>query len=490
MKKIIYIVFAIFFMQAFYSCIELEREDFNQIYPENYFQNEADVKNAVTAMYSTFNNGPWGGIYGTGRQGITIFTEATTDVMDCQWGDGGTWAAFNEHSWTAENTKGVDGSYWRYNWLSRGEQVMKNINESPVTDDVKKRYNAQIKGIQGWMAFILYDLYGPVPVAPPEVLENIEEEVFIERPSDAEFMSYIETKLTEAATDLPYSYSSADWGRITKGAAKTILLKLYMMEKNWVKAEETAREIMKPEYGYKLEPNYNDIFEVDNEQNEEVILAIPCNVSNNENAWHAHTLPYNYPYPINVQKWSGYRMPWAFYNTYEPNDERLSGIIGEYEGTDGVIYNEQNPDAHLAKGALPVKFGVDPSHVGYASGHDIPAYRFADVLLCLAEAINNKNSGPNQEAYSLINQVRNRAGLDNLELGLNQEQFNEALLLERGHELYCEGHRRQDLIRFGKYIEYAKLIPNNQTAPHKVRFPIPNSAIVESKGAVIQNSGY
>lgn len=490
MKNIGQIIYTLLLLQLVFGCQELKREDFNQIYPENFFKNESDVKNATTALYSTFNNGPWSALYGTGQQGLIVFPEATTDIMDCQWGDGGSWANLNEHTWTASSTRGnFQTPFSKYNWISRCEQVIMNIESSSVSDKIKKQYIAEIKGIQGWLAFILYDLYGPVPIAPRDVLTNITEEVNIPRPSDADFVNYIQTKLIEASSELPYS--SSDWGRLTKGATKTILLKLYMMEKNWAKAEETARELMKPEYGYQLVADYNSLFDVATEVNKETILAIPCNTSDFPNAWHAHVLPYNFPYPLDVQKWSGYRMPWAFYHTYEKNDKRLLRIIGEYVGTDGVTYNEKNPGAHLPLGALPIKYGVDPNHVGESSGHDIPVYRYADVLLCLSEAINNQK-GPVTEAVALVNQIRNRVGLDNLtsDKYTSKEVLNSSILLERGHELYCEGHRRQDLIRHGKYIEYARLILNNQTADYKVRFPIPNSIVVESKGAVKQNTGY
>ncbi|MCL3781056.1 RagB/SusD family nutrient uptake outer membrane protein [Prolixibacteraceae bacterium JC049] len=492
MKAIFKYIFISLIAINLFGCQELVREDFNQIYPENFFQNENDVKNATTAMYRLFHMNSYGGggVYSFGRDGYNIFTEVTTDIMDCQWGDGGSWATFNTHRWTAENTKGTDKIYWKYNWLSKGEQIIKNIKESTVSDDVKTRYIAQVEGLQGWLAFVLYDLYGGVPIASAEVLDNFNEEVYLERYTKEQMIKYIEDKLNAAAASLPVKVAAADWGRLTKGAVKTILMKLYLHEKNWVKVEELCREVMKPEYGYDLENKYKDIFSIDNEINDEVILPIPCNPDDFKNGWAAHVLPYNFPYENSAaQKWSGYRMEWGFYHTYEAGDARLETIAAEYKGTDGVTYNEQNPAAHLAKGALPIKYGVDPNHVGHGAGNDFPVYRLADVILCLAEAINNQN-GPTDEAYALVNRVRNRAELGNLQTGLSKEAFNDAILLERGHELYCEGHRRQDLIRHGKYVELAKLKPENLAADYKVLFPIPNGAITESKGAVKQNPGY
>ena len=487
LNKITILLFAV----VFFACDELEREDFNQVYPENFFQNENDIKNATTAMYRLFhiNSYGGGGVYSFGRGGNNIFTEVATDIMDCQWGDGGSWATFNTHKWTAENPMGTHDIYWKYNWLSKGESIIKSITESNVSDEVKDKYISEIKGLQGWLAFVLYDLYGGVPIANEEVLADINTEVYLPRLTNAEMVTYIKSKLNDAADFLPYSYASADWGRLTKGAVKTLLLKLYLHEKNYPKVEELARELMTADYGYSLLANYQDNFSIDKDINAETILAIPCNIDDFKNGWIAHVLPYNFPYSAPAQKWSGYRMEWDFYHTFEANDLRLETIAAEYEGTDGETYNEQSPGNHLVKGALPLKYGVDPNHLGHGAGNDFRVFRYADVILCLAEAINNTN-GTTAEAYDLVDMIRTRAGLAGLNRTMSIPELNDAILIERGHELYCEGHRRADLIRHGKFVEYGRLKADNLAEDYKVLYPIPNDATLESKGAVVQNPGY
>ncbi len=97
------------------------------------------------------------------------------------------------------------------------------------------------------------------------------------------------------------------------------------------------------------------------------------------------------------------------------------------------------------------------------------------------------------EAVKLVNRVRKRAGLDDLSASqtTDKQTFNDAILLERGHEFYCEGLRRQDLIRHGKFVSTSKaLYPNSQSDWYKVRFPIPTYYINESNGQVKQNEGY
>lgn len=494
MKKInILKAISALFLVGMVSCHgELEREEYNQIYPENFFKNENDVKSAVTAIYHQFRADSYGGgIYKNGRSGYQVFTEMATDIMDCQWGDGGSWNLHNTHNWTASATDVTDDTYGYYKRISQAETVIAKINASTVAENVKTTRIAELCGLQAWFGFILYDLYGTVPIAKLEILENPTEEVIIPRPPKADYLKYLYDKLEIAIRDLPVNAS--EWGRLTKGSALMLRLKLNMMEKKWTDAEADARELMKAEYGYKLLDNYKDVFSKQHEMNKELILAVPCNMEGFGNGWISHTLPYAYQYENpNAQKWGGYRMEWAFFNTYEAGDERLETIVSEFTAADGTVYNQANPGDQLAKGALPLKYGVDPEQVGHKSNIDVVVFRYSDVLLCLAEAINNKNSGPTTEAVALVDQVRSRVGLADLTdvQKASQASFNAAILIERGHEFYCEGLRRQDLIRHGKFVEVAKQNPDSQMEDYKVLYPIPNWAIVESKGEVVQNPGY
>ncbi len=114
---------------------------------------------------------------------------------------------------------------------------------------------------------------------------------------------------------------------------------------------------------------------------------------------------------------------------------------------------------------------------------------------------NHKYECLSSEAIGLVNRVRSRAGLPELtsEQVASTDAFMEALLLERGHEFWLEGLRRQDLIRFGKYVEYANQRIAKANADGKNyftvddshnRFWIPQTFIDESKSQIKQNSGY
>jgi hypothetical protein len=104
----------------------------------------------------------------------------------------------------------------------------------------------------------------------------------------------------------------------------------------------------------------------------------------------------------------------------------------------------------------------------------------------MAEAV-NEQTGP-ANAYSYINQVRERAGVSDLS-GLTQTTMRQAILDERGRELYAEGVRRQDLLRNGSYISTA-LAMGRSAQPYDTLYPIPQAIIVQGEGIIGQNAGY
>src|SRR5690606_20787115 len=123
------------------------------------------------------------------------------------------------------------------------------------------------------------------------------------------------------------------------------------------------------------------------------------------------------------------------------------------------------------------------------NGNDIPAIRYADVLLMRAEALNELN-GPTGEAIALINQVREKAGVPPLALAevASKEAFRAHLLAERGWEFFSEGQRRRDLIRHGLFIESARQRGKNASQHHE-RYPIPQPEIDKNPN-LEQNPGY
>ena len=169
---------------------------------------------------------------------------------------------------------------------------------------------------------------------------------------------------------------------------------------------------------------------------------------------------------------------------------------------DGYVWSEDVYDFSEEQGDMEkklinlghmVKYGEDPAATGEESQVDWIVYRYADVLTLLSEAIVRQNNAVTEEALDLLNQVRTRAGIPAYTLSdiKDVQDFLDKVLEERGHELWFEGARRTDLIRHGKYIEYARKYRNSVTAQDYMNLmPLPQSVINESKGQVIQNPGY
>lgn len=494
MKKILYIALAA--TTIFSSCTNLESEMYDVINPGIFPVNEKDAEALVTsAAYAPFRSHYYSGIFSVASGGIQTITEMSTDLGECQWNDA-VWPDVLYQNFTPNSTAIIRFYKDHLRDISKMTLAIDRISTIEMKDETKARFTAELRCARGWLAYLLYDLYGPVPVATLEQLQNPLQEEILERPTKEWMVSYIETELNEAIKVLPANYASSDqnYGRFTKGLAYTILMKLYMLEKNWTKAEECARELMTSDYGYGLVSEYKNIFTLENEKNEEIIWAAQCSRAVNKQLWLAHVLSSQYPTKNpSIQKWGGYRLPWAFYDTFDKEDKRLEVLVGEFVGTDGVTYNKENPGTVMIKGALPVKYGEDPAATGEESQIDWVVYRYADVVTSLSEVLVRKNNAVTQEAVDLLNMIRTRAGIKPYVLSdfSGVEDFLDKMLLNRGQEFWFEGLRRSDLIRHGKYIEYSRKYKGSVTTKDAfVLMPLPQTAIDEGKGKVVQNPGY
>ena len=142
---------------------------------------------------------------------------------------------------------------------------------------------------------------------------------------------------------------------------------------------------------------------------------------------------------------------------------------------------ETDPIAIELNGIRVVKYVPDYG-AQFPTSQDWVFYRYADVLFMKAEAILRGGTGTATIATSLVNQVRTRAGLPAL-----TSITTDNLLDELGREFYWEGRRRNDLIRFGKF-----LLPwqeKAQSEPKRLLFPIPNRSLASNPN-LIQNPGY
>ena len=486
---------------------QLETKVYSNLTPDNFYKSEGDANAALISLYIPFTSywgnpdpgtGQWyAGLYNADIKSYLSKSLVSTDEIYNEGGGANTADLFNftwgSSSWTfpGYGPGGAnDAVYGKISYVAKATETINSINNSSaVSDAVKKSYIAQAKTLRAWLMYVLYDFYGPVNVKTD--FATLTDTAATTRPTEAVYIAQMEKDLTEAMPDLADKYNSnaANWGRVGKGLARMILLKTYMHTKQWAKAETVAREIMTMGFSLLTGPSgYKNVFI--NKANAELIYAVPANAAS-ANWWAQEVFPLDFKSAPDFgiaprsSGWLTQYMPWFFYDKYEATDiRRNTTILDRYTNTANLVKDKSNG----MKGALPLKYTFIPLP-GDAQPVDVVVYRYAEVLLSLAEAINEKNAGPNAEAYSLVNQVRARAGVSDFS-GMNQAQFRLALLDERGRELYGEGARRQDLIRNGTYISNAIARGKTNAKPFMVLYPIPSGIIIQSRGVITQNAGY
>lgn len=480
-------------IMLFTSCEkDLKPEIYDRLAPNTFFKDGNDAKAALTNLYRGMMAGGWSSGYGAAQNSWVVQSAQTTDELVCSWGDGGNWVRLNMLNFD----DGFGAVTYHYGDLlprvTNATLLLEKIGAIEMDAELKKRYLAEVKALRAHFSNILYNFYGPVSIVVDPAVAQDPAALPEARPTSEWMFKQIEADYKDAMADLPVTYGSADYGRFTKGAALMGLLKLYMKEKKWAEAIAIGNQIkdLGAQGVYTLLPEYADIFKIENEQNKEIMLAVPCRNDGwpNTNMWLAHSLPGDYRDPSGqaLTAWGGYKMPWKTYDKFDPSDKRLKILLAKYPTSGGGTI-----DARAAglPGAIPIKYGPDPAASGETHGTDIVVWRFADALLLLAEAINEAN-GPTTESYNLVNRVRTRAGLANLPGGLSKDQFRNKIIDERLFELWCEGTRRDDLIRWGKYVQRAIDDGSTFANANKVLYPVPRKAIDESKGKIIQNQGY
>lgn len=498
MKKFLNIFPASALLAAAVSCVGLDSVDYSAINGSIFPVTDEDADAIVVgAAYSPFRSKNYVGLYTSAHDGIHIFSDMASDIGTCRWTDS-YWSSIININFNAEERQGPVIIYNNYiRDITRMTNVIRTLEDMDLEQERKDWYIAQTRCGRGWLVYILYDMFGAIQLPTEELLDNPSSTVPIPRATVQETADFIEKDLLAAIPHLEtkYEYGSTDYGRFTQALAYTVLMKFYMHEGRWEDAENCGRTLTT--FGFDLVDYYPDIFTLENEGNIETIWACNCSHGENMQMWLTHVLPRDYPVTnTEIERYNGYRITWEFMDTFQPGDERLDAIVTEYTSTDGIVYNRENPGStneRLQLGAIPRKYGEDPEQIGEGSGIDWIVFRYADVLTLLAEAIARNAGAVTQEAVNYLNEVHTRAGLTAYKVSdfASLEDFLDAVLDERGWELWFEGCRRSDLIRHGKFVEYAKTRKHSTTVQEYMElFPLPQTVINEGKGVIAQNPGY
>jgi hypothetical protein len=333
-----------------------------------------------------------------------------------------------------------------------------------MNDALKNRSKGEVRFIRGLCYFHLVQLWGGVPLVLQT--QTTDESRTNIRNTPAEVYAAIEADLQFAGTNLPRTYAAAEVGRATSGAAKGLLGKVYLTQKKYAQAVTTLREVVSSN-DFMLLPMVAQVFAPTNEYNREILFAVRFTAANPREA---HGLYY-------ASAIGDYVEP-SLRSLYATNDARRA------------LLELRKPTGSSAQ--TVVKFYEDPNAANQV-GTDFPVLRYADVLLMLAEALNEQGYQATGEALTSLNAVRTRAGLPAYTATdlPDQAAFRNAVLLERRLELPLELHRWYDLLRTGQAIEAMKVVKLN-IQPFQLLFPIPNSQvqIYNNPTGFPQNPGY
>ena len=485
---------------GFNSC-RLESETYDAMSGDMFPVNESDAEALVTANgYGVFQSNGYNGMFNVAT-GILLTSDLMSDYGECSWRQ---WEPVLYLRFTnSSNCNDISTRLWEYSkFMGKMTMTIDRIEKLNINEDKKAQFLAEMHCARGWLAFCMWDIFGPIPLPTLEALQDPLKEKIFPRATEEEMRQFIVDELTAARDVLPYSYTkdSPDYGRFTRGLCQTVLMKFYMQTQQWGEAVKVGRELQDTKYGYELVKNgYVDIFTLANEKNSETIWAVNCLRGTQEHKWHPHVLPNDYPNTDALTKWNGWKISWDFFNTFEKGDKRLETIIYEYEGAEGIhnqTEDRKSTDKKLYYGAVPLKYDCKDfaGTLGENSETDYIIYRYADVITLLAEAIVRDGNAVTSEAVNLLNEVRTRAGLAAYQQSdfKTPRDFLDKLLMERAHEFVFEGCRRQDLIRDGSYVEAMKKkaqFAGFSTLANEdyYRIPIPQAVIDEGQGAIEPN---
>jgi hypothetical protein len=167
----VYTALALFALITFTGC-ELKSEIYSAINPTIYPTTARDARDLVTAnAYSVFKNGDYDGLYNVAT-GIILTSDMTSDYALCSWGDGGNWERLNFAAYTPNDTRNATHGWDFSNNISKMELTIERIQEIDFDETLKKQYIAELRCGQGFLAFQLYDLFGPLIIADRETLKT------------------------------------------------------------------------------------------------------------------------------------------------------------------------------------------------------------------------------------------------------------------------------------------------------------------------------
>jgi hypothetical protein len=512
-KKILIIITGLLLM--FQNC-SLDEDVYSIYTSEDFYKNDFQVFSSLSGIYRSFASTP---TFGAQYRILMICTDevAVHSKIQGWWGGDNFWD-IQYHTWKYDNDFITNAWNDWFKTIGQANALIPVLKES--TAEGLEGPIAELRSLRGYAYFYLMDLWGNVPVfteakVDPKNLPTQNKRV--------EVYDFIVKELEEAVVDLPAKadVNSSYYGRLTKEAVYALLAYINLNSEVYT---GVARYDKVVEYtdlviagGYELLEDYFDNFSPDNEENAEAIWSGVYTPDIQGGLGHPivqKVLPgiqgglFGLPYtPQN-----GFGTRPSVVERYEEQDVRknmflLPGVLLDPRNGDTVFVEEIIPDNNSklyepgvsTKGPVPyeiiaatdiklqpmnagikwIKWAIDPNTSGGAAGNDIAFFRYADILLMKAEAL-QRSGQPG--ALELVNQIRERSNATPL-TDITLEDIYE----ERGRELCFEMKRRIDMVRFDKFGGVWEF--KEASGDYRKLYPIPKDAL-DANPNLVQNPGY
>jgi hypothetical protein len=426
------------FICSLYSCDSsfLEVPSKTSLTASIYFKTKDDFQQAINGAY-----GPLLGLYG-GTSGAWAMGEMRSDNTTYKYNsnDRGTIAPEFIKDFLDDATNPVSSNKYNQNYImiARVNQILDLIDGVEFDATIKSNIKGQALFLRALAYFDLVQYFGSVPLHITTA-KTLEQTALPLSTIDVIYNQIIDD--ATAAAELLPDKATQDPGRATSGAANTLLGNVYIIQKKWAEAEFTLKKVT----GYSLLPNYADVFEPAQKNNAESIFEVQY-----KQGTEGFASSFFYTFlvqPISANEVSavtgitevartteGYNIPTPdLINVYEGNDSRKDASIG-----------------YIIAGGVSYPYIKKYSHTHMLSGNtddNWPVYRYSEVLLFLAEALNEQSKST--EALTFLNQVRDRAFGAGVSLISETDKvaLRDLILKERRVELAFENKRWLDLVR-------------------------------------------
>ena len=454
-----------------------------------HVQNEEDFlnnpENAVQLVNGVYNKMLNYNMYSFSWIGMTSITSDDADKGSTPSDTGTDKHKMDNLTFDASDISFADVWDGRYEGIYRANNAIFYLDQLDIDESLKNRLLGEVKFLRAFWYFDLVRCFGGVPVVVEKIdlndVEAINDIVFTKKTKE-EVYAQIELDLQDAVAALPLKsqYGPNDLGRATKGAAQALLAKVYLYQQKWTDAYNMSGEVM-ASGEYDLMDNYADVWREVGENQEESVFEVQATLTKGIIGYTDVQGPRGTP----DLGW-GFNTPsMGLVNSYEEGDLRKEATVMFVPGVlwDGFIapstWNNPRYNYKAYQSSIAESWNGNKGE----TAKNLRLLKYSDVMLIRAEAA--FQAGMAGEAEDLINELRERAGLDEKTGITLQDIYN-----ERRWEMAMEHDRWFDLVRTGQ-AQAAMAAVGKTFIPgtHEV-FPIPQAQITASGGRLIQNNGY